>query len=189
MDFTSVAKAIQTVQPEASGLLKVLELIPGVGTIAGGVDMALSAFTSVTKALGLPADSQPDAVAAAIATDPQAALKMKQADLDYNLAMANIELQKEQLAHEKTKDLLVDAESARDMNTKMTVATGKRDTNLMVMSWAGISVALGVFLLTVALSLLKMLDAPTATLIGNMNGIFLAKYSTVFDFWMGAAKE
>jgi Holin of 3TMs, for gene-transfer release len=144
MDFTSVSNAIRAVQPEASGLLKVLELIPGVGTVAGGVDMALSAFTSVTKALGLPADSQPDAVAAAIAADPQAALKMKQADLDYQLAVL-----KENHAATQAELAATNASLATVNATMVAELQGSKDEKWYQKAWrpaCGFCVAVGALL-------------------------------------------
>ena len=180
MDFTSVANSIRSAAPEATGILKVLELIPGVGTVAGGVDMALQAFTSVTKAMGLPADSQPDQVAAAIAADPQAALKMKQADLDYQLAMKDKELAAQKEENDLIRAGMVDTQDARKMHTDETKVTGKRDNEDKVFDWLIVS---GFFCIIAAFMYLKPAES---TNLGLLIGAVATAFLQIVNFRKGS---
>jgi hypothetical protein len=175
MNWQDVAGAIKQYAPGAEALLGVASLIPGVGAITAP---AAAAIGALSKALGT--DPTPDAIHQAIVSDPQAALKLGQAELDYKLKLSEQTI-------EKMKIEAADRESARSMNVETTKATGARDRGLYAMSWAGIVVALFVFLVSAYLAVMKLIDAITAQMIGNMTGIFLAKYSTVFDFWFGGA--
>lgn len=126
--------------------------------------------------------SQPALISQAIDKYGPQAVEALKVELEHDIKIRQLALDAEVV-------LLQDRQSARQMAIETTKATGKRDVNLMVISWLGILVALAVFGITVYLAIFKLMDAVSATLIGNMTGIFLAKYSTVFDFWMGGAKE
>lgn len=67
-------------------------LLPGVGTIAGAGVGAVASI--VASALGTTPD--PDAVKTALANDPEAYAKLKQAELDNKATLATLALQREQ---------------------------------------------------------------------------------------------
>ena len=173
--FQKIASAVATYAPGLAGVLAAT----GVGAPIAG---AVGAIGVLAKQFGLPDTATHDEVLAAVQADPEANLKLVQAEQAFQLASRDQDIKELQLR-------IGTITSAQQMNVEGIKATGKRDVNLMVMSWLGILVAVSVFGVSVYLSLLGKLDPVTATLIGNMTGIFLAKYSTVFDFWFGAGVD
>jgi len=171
--FQKIAGYVGSYAPGIAGILAAT----GVGAPAAA---AVAALGALAKTFGLPEEATHETIlAAAQAADP---IKLVQAEQAFQLASREQDIKELQAQ-------LADVQSARDAMVKETQATGKRNINLTVMSWLGIIVAVGVFCITTYLSIAKLLDAVSATLIGNMTGIFLAKYSTVFDFWFGAGHK
>lgn len=101
MDWKDVTEAISKYAPGAQTLLTAASLIPGVGVVTGPAAVVIGALG---KALGT--DPTPDAIVQAITTDPAAALKLKQAELDYELSM-----EREETARLRSTNETMQAES------------------------------------------------------------------------------
>lgn len=110
-------------------LAAITNAAPAVGSFFGAPGIAVgAAIKAIGSAFGLSESATPDQVAAAVAADPNAALKLNQARLDYQLASEQ----------ENTKRLgmqLADVQNARAREVETTKSTGKRDFNLYCLSW------------------------------------------------------
>lgn len=94
------------------------------GTAVGAV--AGAGLKLVATALGC--DATQDAVSAAIATDPNAALKLKEFEMTNHLELEKLQIQ--QLSLE-----LADVANARSRQIEHEKVTGKSDINLYVLAW------------------------------------------------------
>jgi hypothetical protein len=100
------------------------------GTAAGKALQMVASLFGVS-----PATVTPESLTAAIAADPQAALKLKMAEMDHQRDMANIALEEEKQEHEETKAYLADVQNARQREMDITKTTGHKDLNLYVLAW------------------------------------------------------
>lgn len=111
------------------------------GALAGPAGVQVGGM--VAASLGL-SDATPEAVQAALAGDPEAAVKMRQFELEHEAKL-------QALALDELKAHLADTDSARAREVEVTKATGKRDWNQQSLGWiitAGF-IAVLVFLLNV----------------------------------------
>jgi len=127
---------------------KVLDVAsPLVEAFVPGSGLAIQGVKAIAKAFGLKEnDVTPERLSQLAAEDKDFALKMRQAEMDYQLKLNEQELQ-------KTQQLLADVQNARNMNVETTKATGKRDLNLYLLAWV---IVLG-FMALVALLIFKEL--------------------------------
>jgi len=181
MEWKDVTDTIKQYAPGVTSLLGVASLIPGVGAITGPAALAVGA---IAKALGT--EPTPDAIQQAIVTDPNAALKLKQADLDFQLAQ-----QKEDHEHEirerdqqlsELKVRLDDVKSARNMKVKETEVTGKRDTEDKFFDWF---IILGFFIILGAVMYFK---PPESTNLGMLIGATITAFTSVVHFRRGTSQ-
>ena len=175
MEWKDVSDALKKYAPEAEALLGVASLIPGVGIITGPAEIAI---TAISKALGT--DATPDAIVQAIATDPNAALKMKQAELDYQLQMKDKELAAKKEENGLLKAGMADTQDARKMHMEETKVTGKRDNEDKVFDWI---VMLGFYVVLAAVLYFKPAES---TILGGLMGTAGAGYLQVLNFRKGS---
>jgi hypothetical protein len=174
MDLKDLGGKIAAAAPGLGALLG--SVVPGIGTAAGGaLGMGIKALASI---FGLAPDSSPDQIAAAIEQDPQAALKLRLAEMDYEAKKRDQELA-------ELKTYLEDAQSARNMNIEGMKATGKRDTNLYALSWV---LTIGFFLSLIAFFIFSVPEANKTLLlylvVTLQNGALLC-----WSFWYGSSKD
>jgi hypothetical protein len=153
---------------------------PFLGTLIGGPagtaigTLAGTGLNMVASALGV--EPTQDAVAQAIATDPQAAEKLREFELNNKLELQKLVVQ--QFGME-----IADKDSARKRQSEHEKATGKSDTNLYVLAWVlvlGFLVLTGLLLFfsysgkTIAdnTGILFMILGVLATSFGNVIGYF-----------------
>lgn len=174
----NVAEAIAKFAPILGNAL------PGVGTLIGaGVGLAASV---AARALGVAPD--PDSVMAAIAADPQASLKLKQAELDHEKDLATIGAQREatQLAFQQTQYLAEaqDRDSARKLAGQQPT-----DHTRQIITYLLITVT-GVIIFMVfsgrAESIIK--DTTAALTVGTLIGYVFNELKQVLAFWFGATQ-
>jgi hypothetical protein len=175
MDWEDVANAAKSIAPGASALCDVLSLIPGVGTIAGGAKLGIKALTA---ALGVSEDAKPDQVMAAIQADPQAALKILQAENDYKLEVQRISL-------EELKAGLADVQGARTRQVEHEKVTGKTDYNLYLLAW---TIVVGFFLL---MGFLLKIPVPQDQngVIFMLFGSLATGFGQVLGYFFGSSKS
>jgi len=123
-------------------------------------------------------ENKPDALAAAIQTDPQAALKMKQFELDHELDLQKLILQGEQMR-------LADVASARQREVDVTKATGKRDVNLYLLAWI---MVMGFFCL-VALLVFKEIPKDSNGVVYLLFGTLATSFGCVIQYFFGSSKS
>lgn len=87
MDWKDVAGKIAGSAPQLGALLG--SFAPGIGNVAGGaIGMGVKALAG---AFGLSPEATPEEVSAAIEADPNASLKLRMADMDYQVKMKELE--------------------------------------------------------------------------------------------------
>lgn len=88
MDWKDVGKGFLQHAPEILGTLGTV--VPGVGNLAGtGAGLAIKC---IATAFGLPADATPEQVNAAIQADPQAAVTLRLAEMNFALENRRVDV-------------------------------------------------------------------------------------------------
>jgi hypothetical protein len=175
-EWKDVGNTVATFAPALGKIVGNVVGGPEVGTLAG------NAISGLMQLFGLKPDATPDQLNQAIAKDPQAALKLKQAEMDYQLAE-----QKE--ITERLKAELADVQSARSREVEVTKATGKRDINLYVLAWVvmGGFLSLIGFLIFMQFSTGKILQSdPLITL---LLGSLSTDAGMVIGYFFGSSKS
>jgi hypothetical protein len=161
---------------------KVVSFAPVLGTVIGGPAGAAAgtAVASLAKVFGLKEDATPDQIGAAISTDPDAAMKVKLAEMDYQ----NQEKQRELAAQlQEQAGQLADVQNARQMNVDNTKATGKRDTNLYLLAWV---IVFGFFAL-VGLLIFKELPKDSNGVIFMLFGALASGFTGIIGYFFGSS--
>jgi len=140
----------------------------GVGVPAG---LALGALSSLGKAFGLGTQATPDAIANAVATDPQTALKAMIAEQDFQLKQRELDIKELQTT-------LADVQSARQRETSV------KDNVNKVLAYA----VVGGFLALVAATLLGAAKVESV-LAGTLVGYLSAKCEQVLAYYFGSSKS
>ncbi|WP_233445285.1 hypothetical protein [Paraburkholderia caribensis] len=159
--------------------------VPGVGTVVGaGVGLAASV---IAKALGT--DPTPDSVMSALSSDPDAIVKLKQAEMDHEKDLASIAAQREgaQLAYQTS---IYAAEAADRDSARKLAAQQPKDWMRPLLSIVIIAATIAIVLLVllgVADGTLK--DPVIAATAGGLVMYFIRESSQVTGFWFGMTKE
>lgn len=172
-DWKDVASKIAELAPAAGALAA-----PFIGPAGPLFGMAIKSLASVFEIKS--ADPQPDEFISAIQGDPQAALKLQLAKMDF---------EKTQL-EEETKRLalqLADVQSARVREVEIIKAAGK-DWDKRFLTILGAGAPLGI-LTWIVIDGFPKLSTEITLLVGNLIGILFAKYSTIFDYHMGTSSK
>jgi len=154
---------------------------PLIGSLFGPAGTAIGAvagtgLTLAARALGVePTES---AVTQAIATDPQAALKLAQYEMDHKLELERLEIRKYELG-------LADVASARARQIEHEKATGKGDTNLYVLAWV---IVLGFFGL-IGILLFVPLPEDSSGVVFMLFGALSAGFGAVVQYFFGSSKS
>jgi hypothetical protein len=163
------------------GLVDIAPTIGAILTATGvgaPVGMAINALASLGKAFGLGESATPDAIQNAIATDPQAALKIALAEQDYKLKMRELDI-------EELKTQIDDTKNARQMSTDKVKTTGKSDLNLYILSW---TIIFGFFAL---ITILLFVILPTAQekILYMLLGTLASGFMLVLQFFYGSNRS
>ncbi len=164
MEWKDVSDAIGKYAPGATALLSIASLIPGAGVVTGPAAIAISALSKVFGT-----DPTPDAIHQAISTDPQAALKLEQANLDYLLA-----LEKEET--ERLRLQLADVNSARQREAAVKDKTNRNLAYFIILS----------FVCVVGFTLAGMTKVESV-LAGTLIGYLSAKAEQVLAYYFGSS--
>jgi len=173
-EWKDVGNAIAGVAPTVGGIVGgIFGATPGaqLGSATG------NAISFLLKALGLADNATPDQVMTAISTDPNLAFKLKEAEMNYQLAVNQQEL-------EDTKARLLDIQSARQREVDVTKATGKRDINQYVLAWL---VVCGFFALTSLLAF-KPMQMDASGVVFMLFGALAAAFGSVMQYYFGSSK-
>jgi len=172
MEWKDVGNTVATIAPTLGKVIGGIVGGPEIGTLAG------NAISGLFGLFGLKPDSTPDQLNEAIAKDPQSALKLRQSEMEYNLA-----LNKQKLDEQDA--FLRDIQNARNMMVETTKATGKRDVNLYALAWV---IVVGFFSLT---CLLIFRDVPKDSngVIFMLFGALVAGFGSVVGYFFGSSKS
>ena len=159
---------------------KVLGFAPLVGTALGGPAGALAgtAVKSLASAFGLSPTATPDEIHQAISTDPQAALKLHQAELDFQAKQTDQKL-------DELKAYLSDMQAARTRDLDIR-KLGKLNFRADLM-------LLAAFLAVIVIAVILCLGgaAISGSVIGfltTIGGMFARNIGTAFDFEFGSSR-
>ena len=149
------------------------------GTAVGG-PAGTAVADMVGHVLGLDS-SAPDAIATAVAADPQAALKLKQFELDHALELQKLVLQEQSL-------WLSDVQSARTREVETTKATGKRDLNLFALAWVIMGGFIGLIGCLIVLQVVYKSIIQSDPLISLLVGSLSTDAGMVVGYFFGSSK-
>jgi hypothetical protein len=170
MEWKDVQKLIADLAPSVGTAIG--SIVPG-GAIIGGL-----AGKILQNAFGT---SSPDKLTEVISADPEAAMKLRQAEIQFQLEQSRIYL-------EETKSFLADVQSARSREVEMAKATGKPDLTLSILAWTIIS---GFFSLTGALLYVSYLGKTIADQTGVLYmllGTLSTAFGMVVGYYFGSSK-
>jgi hypothetical protein len=192
VDWKDVAGKISSAAPGVGALIGTLAAGPVVGTAIGGA--AGKALQMVASLFGISSASvTPEQLDSAIASDPQAVLKLRMAEMDHERDMANIALEKEKLDHQDTRDALADVQNSRSRQIEHEKATGKSDINLYLLAWlfvGGFFTTLIIMMVLIFTGRFPSDISPAAVyLLGTMNGTLTAAVGAVVQYFFGKTKD
>ncbi len=159
----------------------VIDLAPAIGSVLLGAPGAAGgvAIKALASAFGLSDDeTTPERIAALIAGDPEAALKLRQADAAFQIEMRKLDI-------EELKAWISDTDSARQRQTEHERATGKTDINIYILAWV---LVVGFFLL---IAVLMCVEIPTANREASaiLMGAVAAGFGAVWQYFFGSSKS
>lgn len=149
---------------------------PILGTAVGGPLGGAAAGALVAGLFGTSPDD-PEAIAQAIAGDPQAAVKLRELELAHKVDLERMVLE-EKLAH------LADIQDARAREVATTQATGKRDVALYLLAALVVS---GFFFLCGALMYLPIPEGQNSVVLVLFGGLATG-FTTVLAYFFGSSK-
>ena len=166
MEWTAISKMIADLAP--SILTAAGSFVPG-GAMIGGV-----AGDLLKKAFGT---AEPDKLAAAIAADPEAAMKLRMMEIQFQLEEKKLDL-------EETRSYLADVQSARAREVEIVKATGSRDVHLYILAWVMVS---GFFALLGCL-LFVTIPNDQSGVVSMLFGALSAGFGSVIGYFFGSSK-
>lgn len=159
--------------------------VPLLGSVLGGPPgLAVGAIGLVTRALGLADNASLKDIATAIQTNPDAALKLRELEVNYQQYLASVRLQMDQAEY-------ADRASARAREVEITRATGQRE---LYPTYLGSFVVLAfTFLLCILIFYPPKIDRNNEnyqnyqSLINILIGALTAGFSTVLGYYFGSS--
>lgn len=151
------------------------------GTVAGGVVSAVCSLFDVD-----PNDpAAPEMLDQAIQTDPNAALKLREFQLNNKVELEKIALQRDQA-------YLADRQDARARQVAVEKATGKKDVNLYILAYMFVFGFFVTIIIMTWLSLAGRLPADmpqyVTFLLGSLFGALTAGVTSVVQYFFGSSK-
>jgi hypothetical protein len=163
-------------------LSEIIKYAPVAGSFFGAPGIAIgTAIKSIGGAFGLKEDADASTIIEAVKTDPEAALKMFNAQSLYNL-----EVMKQD--NETLRIELQDVQSARNRQVEHEKVTGKGDTNLYVLAW---TIVIGTFSLTAFLLYMSYAGVPMTDSTGALFmvlGGMIAAFTGVVQYFFGSSR-
>jgi len=157
---------------------------PLLGSLFGPAGTAVGAVASaglklVATALGC--EPTQDAITAAIAADPNAALKLKEFEMNHKLEL-------EKLAIQEFGMEVADKDSARKRQGEHEKTTGKSDLFLYMLAGWCILAPIGIILVLMFRGFPNM-ETSVALLVGGFLGIIVGEYRTVTGYFFGTNRN
>jgi hypothetical protein len=169
MDFSDIAKLIGNAAPMVATALG--------GPAAGaGVAMGVKLLSGL---FGVKSENPtPDELHAAMIADPEMALKIKDLDYKFQMAMRQADL-------DELKATLADVAGSRTRQIEHEKATGHSDTNLYVLAWVIVS---GFFLVIYAL-MSKTIPDDAQSVLFMLLGTLAAGFGSVLTYFFGSSRS
>ena len=155
--------------------------LPLIGGLLGGPVGALGAKAAVSllsSTLNLPEEATPEEIVGTIRANPEALIKLKEAELKHKERL-------QELLLEETRLTIQDTADARNREIAITKITGKRDINLYILAW---SVVIGFFAMT---GMMYFRPIPPAAIgpINQLFGALAAGFGLVLGYFFGSSKS
>lgn len=173
MDWKDVAGSIAKVAPL---LGTVLGGPPG-AAIGGVVALLANAF-GLTKE-----ETTPEKITALLTTDPTVAIKLAEIEANTKIELQKLVLQQAQIDLDTYRAELADTSSARQRETAIVQATGKKDYNLYTLSWV---IVIGFYGLTGLLVFTPIPQGQNEVVFMLFGGI-VSGFSTVLGYFFGSS--
>lgn len=168
MDWSKVVSTISQAAPILGSLFG------PAGTAVGA--LAGTGIKLVANALGV--EPTQEAITQAVVTDPVAAVKLREFELNNKLEIQRLSIQQEQM-------YLLDTQNARAMRGEHEKITQKSDYNLYFLAW---TIVVGFFVLMGVL-LFNTLPPDTAGVLFMLFGALSAGFGQVLGFFFGSNKS
>ncbi|MBW4522186.1 MAG: hypothetical protein KME16_21215 [Scytolyngbya sp. HA4215-MV1] len=156
--------------------------VPLLASVLGGPPrFAAGAIGLVTRILGLANNSSLKDIAKEIQTNPDAALKLRELEVNYQQYLASVRLQMDQAEY-------ADRASARSREVEITKATGRRDWYVSVLGTSVVlafAVVLGIMIINPTPK--QKRDPYTDSLMNILIGALTAGFSTVLGYYFGSS--
>jgi len=172
MNWEEIKKVILSAAPTLGAAIGAIVPVPGGAAIGGLAGKILKQVFGTDS---------PDELTQVISQDPNAALKLREAEMAFQLETLKVSL-------EETKAFLADVQSARTRQTEHEKATGKTDINLYILAWVLVGGFLGLtsFLIWFAYQGKPIVDQSGVLymLLGTMSTAF----GMVVGYFFGSSK-
>lgn len=160
---------------------KIISFAPAIGTAflgpagtAGGL-----AVKAIASAFGMSeTEATPENLEAVINADPEAALKLRQADWTFQCQMRALEIKELEMR-------LSDTASARQRQIEHEKATGKADINIYILAWL---IVAGFFTLIAVLMNVE-LPGTNKEAVAILIGAVSAGFGAVWQYFFGSSKS
>lgn len=167
MDFKSVGKKVVDLAPALGAALL------GPAGAAGGL-----AVKALASAFGLKDDALPEEIEAMISGDPEALLKLRIAEYDFQAKRLEAENQALSLQ-------LQDTANARGRQTEHERSLGKTDVNVYILAWV---IVIGFFILIALLMCVELPDSNSEA-VAILIGAVAAGFGAVWQYFFGSSKS
>jgi len=157
---------------------KIATIAPALGTAFGPLGTAGGlAIKALADAFGLKAEEvTPEKLEALLANDPEALLKLKEAEL-------NFQLENKKLENESLKAQLSDVQNARQRQLEHEKTTGKTDKNLYFLAW----LVVGGFFILVGFLMFRTLPAANVGPVNQLFGAMATGFGMVLQYFFGSS--
>jgi len=183
VDWKDLGSKIASSAPGVGALIGTIAGGP-VGTAVGGA--AGKALQMVASLFGIsPANLTPESLNSALASDPQAVLKLRMAEMDHQKDMAQIALEEEKLDHDQTKAELLDVQNARGREIEIAKA-GKSNFTFYAIGWIVTLSFFGALVLIVFKPI--QIDTSMRDTLNMLLGYLAGNYTTVGSYFFGSSK-
>ena len=127
----------------------------------------------------------PDKVMSLIQSDPDALTKLKELEMKHRERLEELSIEAARVQLEESKAYLADTQSARQRETAIVQATGKKDLNLYILAWVVVG---GFFLLTGMMMVIPDLNGSNNAMVNIMFGGLVSGFATVLGYFFGSSK-
>jgi hypothetical protein len=130
-------------------------------------------------------ESDPHMLLNKLESDPEALTKLKELELKHRERLEELSIEAAKIELQETQVEFADTQSARQRETAIVQATGKKDLNLYILAWVVVG---GFFLLTGLMMVLPELNGANNAMVNIMFGGLVSGFATVLGYFFGSSK-